>query len=232
MRLEDASIADIAWGPGILVLALVYYLTDNGAPVRARLTLALVAIWAIRLAVHLYFRNKIQGEDFRYEMLRTRFGATWWWYSYFRVFLLQAVLAWIMSVPVYFAIVSVAPATLTIVDYVGILLFAVGFTFEALGDEQLRRFRAVPQNVKLVLETGLWQYTRHPNYFGEAVLWWGFGLLGAATGGVVGLLSPALLTYFLMKISGMLLERSLLRNRRAYESYVATTSPFLPRTPQ
>ena len=231
MRLEDASIVDIAWGPGILILGLVYYVTSHGAPVRARLTLALVAIWAIRLAVHLGTRNQSQGEDFRYEMLRTRYGASWWWFSYFRVFLLQAVLAWIVSVPVYFAIVSIAPPTLTIIDYLGVLLFAAGFAFEAVGDEQLRRFRAEARNVKLVLETGLWRYTRHPNYFGEALLWWGFGLLGAATGGVVGLLSPALLTYFLMNISGMLLERSLLRNRRAYENYVATTSPFIPRPP-
>ncbi len=232
LRLEDASIADIAWGPGILVLGLVYYVTSNGAPGRARLTLALVAIWAIRLAVHIGARNQLQGEDFRYEMLRTRFGGSWWWFSYFRVFLLQSVLAWILSVPVYFAIVSIAPPTLTILDYAGVALFAAGFLFEAIGDEQLRRFRAEPRNVKLVLETGLWRYTRHPNYFGEALLWWGLGLIGAATGGVVGLLAPALITYFLMNVSGMLLERSLRRNRRAYEGYVLSTSAFIPKQPK
>jgi steroid 5-alpha reductase family enzyme len=231
VRLEDSSIVDVAWGPGILVLALTYYLTSNGAPVRARLTLALVAIWALRLAAHLFLRNQIQGEDVRYEVLRSRRGPSWWWFSYFRVFLLQAVTAWVVSIPLYFAIVSVVPRTLTIVDYVGVLFFLGGFVFEAVGDEQLRRFRNEPSNVKLVLETGLWRYTRHPNYFGEAMLWWGFGLLGAATGGVVGLLVPALLTYFLMKISGMLLERSLLRNRRAYAGYVESTSAFFPKAP-
>ena len=231
VRLEDSSIVDIAWGPGILVLALIYYATGNGAPVRARLTLALVAIWAIRLGVHLYLRNQSQGEDGRYEALRSRRGPSWWWFSYFRVFLLQAVIAWIVSIPLYFAIVSVAPRRLTVVDYAGVLLFAIGFVFEALSDEQLRRFRDEPANVKLVLESGLWQYSRHPNYFGEALLWWGFGLLGAATGGVVGLIVPALLTYFLMHISSLLLERSLMRNRRAYAGYAESTSPFLPKQP-
>ncbi len=100
-------------------------------------------------------------------------------------------------------------------DYLGILIFAAGFLFEAIGDEQLRRFRNEAGNVKLVLETGSWRYTRHPNYFGEALVWWAFGLLGAATGGVVGLIIPALMTHFLWNISGKLLERSLLRNRRA-----------------
>ena len=229
VRSEDASIADIAWGPGILTLAVVYYFTSNGAAVRAGLMLALVAIWAIRLAAHLYVRNRLQGEDFRYEMLRNHRGKSWWWYSYFRVFLLQAVVAWILSIPVYFAVVSLAPPTLTMVDYLGVVLFIIGFAFETIGDEQLRRFRGSPRNVKLVLETGLWQYTRHPNYFGEAVLWWGIGLIGAATGGVVGLIAPALITYFLMNVSAMLLERSLKRNKRAYENYIATTSAFIPR---
>ena len=228
VRLEDASIADIAWGPGILVLALVYYFTGNGAPVRGRLMLALVAIWAIRLAVHVGLRNRLQGEDFRYEMMRAGRSDTWWWFSYFRVFLLQAVVGWVVSIPIYFAIVSLAPTTLRIVDYLGILIFMAGLAFEAIGDEQLRRFRAEPRNVKLVLETGLWRYSRHPNYFGEALVWWGLALIGAATGGVVGLIIPVFITYFLMNVSGPLLERSLLRNRRAYDSYAASIPAFLP----
>lgn len=228
VRLEDSSIVDIAWAPGILLLSLTYYFTSNGAPARAGLTLLLVALWAIRLGSHLFIRNQAQGEDSRYEMLRARGGPRWWWFSYFRVFLLQAVTAWVVSIPLYFAIVSVAPPALTVVDYLGVMCFAAGFLFEAVGDEQLRRFRNEPRNVKLVLETGLWRFSRHPNYFGEALLWWGFGLIGAATGGVVGLMVPLLLTYFLANISSMLLERSLLRNRRAYAGYVTSTPAFLP----
>ena len=232
VRLEDSSIVDIAWGPAILILTLIYYLTSNGAPGRARLTLVLVALWAIRLAAHIYLRNQAQGEDFRYEVMRKWRGPSWWWFSYFRVFLLQAVTAWVVSIPVYFAVVSLAPRTLTMLDYVAILVFAAGFLFEAISDEQLRRFRTKPGSVKLVLDAGLWQYTRHPNYFGEALVWWAFGLLGAATGGVVGLIIPVLMTHFLWNISGKLLERSLLRNRRAYANYVAETSPFIPRVPK
>lgn len=231
VRLEDASIADIAWGPGILVLALIYYVTGDGAPPRARLTLALVAIWALRLAAHLYLRNQIQGEDFRYETLRKWRGPSWWWYSYFRVFLLQAVAAWLLAIPVYFAIVSRAPETLTVIDYVGILVFLAGFAMEAASDEHLRRFRNDAKNVKFVLDQGLWRYSRHPNHFGEALVWWGFGLIGTATGGVVGLISPALLTYYLMFASPVPLERALLRNKRAYSHYVEITSPFVPRPP-
>ena len=232
VRLEDSSIADIAWGPGILALALTYYFTGNGAPARGRLTLALVAIWAIRLALHIAVRNKDQGEDFRYEALRQARGASWWWFSYFRVFLLQALAAWILSMPVYFAIVSVAPRTLSVLDFLGAGLFAAGFLCEAIADEQLRRFRAEPRNVKLVLDSGLWHYSRHPNYFGEALLWWGLGLIGTATGGAVGLFGPALLTYYLMYASWVPLERALLRNRRAYAHYVAITSAFVPKPPK
>ena len=232
VRLEDSSIVDIAWGPAILILTLTYYLTSNGAPGRARLTLALVALWAIRLAAHIYLRNQTQGEDFRYEVMRKWRGPSWWWFSYFRVFLLQAVVAWIASIPVFFAVVSVVPRTLTMLDYVAVLVFAAGFLFEAVGDEQLRRFRNEPGSVKLVLDSGLWRYSRHPNYFGEALVWWAFGLLGAVTGGVVGLIIPALMTHFLWNISGKLLERSLLRNRRAYANYVAETSAFIPKAPK
>jgi steroid 5-alpha reductase family enzyme len=231
VRLEDSSIADIAWGPGILLLALTYYITAGGAPARAGLTLALVAIWAIRLGVHLYLRNQIQGEDFRYETLRKWRGPSWWWYSYFRVFLLQAVAAWLLSIPLYFAIVSLAPDSLTVLDYVGIVVFFAGFAIEAASDEHLRRFRNDPKNVKFVLDQGLWRYSRHPNHFGEALVWWGLALIGTATGGVVGLISPALLTYYLMFASRVPLERSLLRNKRAYSHYVEITSPFLPRPP-
>lgn len=232
VRLEDSSIIDIAWGPGILFLALTYYLTSNGSPARARLTLVLVALWAIRLAVHIALRNKDQGEDFRYEALRQRRGRSWWWYSYFRVFLLQAAAAWLLSMPLYFAIVSVSPRALTVLDYLGLLVFAAGFVCEAVADEQLRRFRAEPRNVKLVLDRGLWHYSRHPNYFGEALLWWGLGLIGAATGGVVGLIGPALLTYYLMYASWVPLERALRRNRRAYEHYIEITSVFVPKPPK
>jgi len=229
LRQHNCSIADVAWGPGILLIGLVYYFTSDGRMLRAHLTLALLAIWAIRLATHLYFRMRLQGEDFRYVKWRDDYDH-WWLVSYVKIFLLQAVVGWIISLPIYFAIVSVVPASLTMLDYLGMLLFVAGMVFEALGDEQLRRFRANRANRGKVLDTGLWRYTRHPNYFGEALVWWGFGLIGVATGGLPGLLGPAIFTYFLIYVSGVALLESTLIQKAGYIQYVGRTPPFLPLT--
>lgn len=231
LRQQNSSIADVAWGPGILVIGLAYYFTSDAVTLRAQLTLALLAVWAIRLATHLGIRTRLQGEDFRYVKWREEYDH-WWLVSYFRVFLLQAVVGWIISLPIYFSIVSLAPASLTMLDYLGVLLFLSGLVFESVGDEQLRRFRADRVNRGKVLDTGLWRYTRHPNYFGEALVWWGFGLIGAATGGVPGLVGPAILTYLLIYVSGVALLESTLVEKAGYIQYAGRTPPFLPLPPQ
>jgi steroid 5-alpha reductase family enzyme len=231
VRLDNSSIADVAWGPAILVTGLIYYFTSNGAPPRAHLTLALLGIWAGRLATHLYFRTRLQGEDFRYVKMREDWDH-WWLVSYVKVFLLQAVAGWVVSLPIYFAIVSVEPTALTMLDYLGVLLVVCGLVFEGLADEQLRRFRADRANRGKVLETGLWSYTRHPNYFGEALVWWGFGVIAVATGGVPGLLGPLVLTYLLIYVSGVALLESTLIQKRGYIQYAGKTPPFLPLPPQ
>ena len=231
LRLENSSIADVAWGPGILVIGLTYYFTSNGLPLRAHLTLGLLAIWAIRLATHLGIRTRLLGEDFRYVKWRDQYDH-WWLVSYVKVFLLQAVVAWIVSLPLYFAIVSVGSPSLNLLDYLGVLLFIAGLVFESVGDEQLRRFRAVRANRGRVLDTGLWRYTRHPNYFGESLVWWGFGLIGAATGGVPGLVGPAILTYLLIYVSGVAMLESTLIEKAGYVQYVGRTPAFLPLPPQ
>lgn len=234
LALRNSSIVDMWWGPGILLIGLTYYLTTEGSPNRSSLTLALVAIWALRLAAHIGARNIGHGEDFRYAKWRGERGRSWWWFSYFKVFLLQAVIAWIVALPLYYAIASPTPRQLTWLDTLGAVLFAIGFLFEAIGDEQLRRFKADPANRGRVMQTGLWRYTRHPNYFGEAVLWWGLGLLGAATpGGYLGLIGPALITFFLIRVSGVaLLEQTLMRTKPGYAEYVARTSSFFPMVPR
>lgn len=231
---RNSSIVDMWWGPGILVIGLTYFLTTSGAQPRAWLAIALVAIWALRLAVHIGARNIGHGEDFRYAKWRRERGASWWWFSYFKVFLLQAVIAWIVSVPLYFAIASSSPTALTPLDYAGAVMFAIGFLFEAAGDEQLRRFKGNPFNRGRVLDTGLWRYTRHPNYFGEALLWWGLGLLAAATPrGYQGLIGPAIMTFLLVRVSGVsLLESTLRATKPDYARYVETTSAFVPRPPR
>lgn len=232
VRLQNSSIADVGWGPGILLLGLTYYVSSDGFPLRAQLTLLLLAIWGLRLAAHLGMRNRLEGEDYRYVKWRDEYEDKWWWFSYIKVFLVQAVIAWIVSLPIYFAIVSLVPPALGLFDYLGVLVFLVGLVFEAVGDEQLRRFRADRANKGKVLDTGLWRYTRHPNYFGEAMVWWGFGLIGVATGGLPGLLGPAILTYLLMYVSGVPLLESSLITKQGYIQYVGRTPGFLPLPPQ
>jgi steroid 5-alpha reductase family enzyme len=232
IRLQNTSIADAGWGPGILVIGLAYYFSSDGFPLRAQLTLLLLAIWGLRLGAHLGMRNRLEGEDYRYVKWRDEYEDSWWWFSYVKVFLLQAVIAWIVSLPIYFAIVSLTPAALGLFDYLGVLVVIAGIVFESLGDEQLRRFRADRANKGKVLDTGLWKYTRHPNYFGEALVWWGFGLIGVATGGLPGLIGPVILTYLLIYVSGVpLLEASLI-TKQGYIQYVGRTPAFLPLPPQ
>ena len=231
LRLENSSIADVAWGPGILVIGLTYYFTSNGVPLRAHLTLGLLAIWALRLGAHLYVRTRLLGEDFRYVKMRDDWDH-WWLVSYVKVFLLQAVAAWIVSLPIYFAIVSVGSPSLTVLDYLGALLVVSGVVVESLADEQLRRFRADRINRGKVLDTGLWRYSRHPNYFGEALVWWGFGVIAVATGGVPGLVGPLVMTYLLIYVSGVALLESSLIEKAGYIQYVGRTPAFLPLPPQ
>jgi steroid 5-alpha reductase family enzyme len=234
LAIGDASIVDIAWGPLIFLIGLAYFLATNGDGVRGRLMLGAVALWAVRLAWHIGRRNLGHGEDFRYAAWRRQYGARWWWFSYFKVFLLQGVIAWIISLPLFYAITSEVPTHLTMWDWAGAGLFAAGFLFEAIGDEQLRRFKADARNQGRVLDTGLWRYTRHPNYFGEAVLWWGLGLIGAATPlGWIGLAGPAIMTFLLIRVSGVaMLETTLKQTKPAYANYIETTSAFVPLPPR
>lgn len=230
---RNSSIVDMWWGPGILLIGLTYLMTTDGAQGRGRLVVALLALWAVRLAWHIGARNIGHGEDFRYAKWRRERGASWWWFSYFKVFLLQSVIAWIISMPLYYAIAPATPERLSPFDVAGTILFALGFFFEAIGDEQLRRFKADPANKGRVLNSGLWRYTRHPNYFGEAVMWWGFGLFALSTGGYLGLLGPAIMTWLLIRVSGVsLLEQTLRQTKPEYLEYISTTSSFFPMPPK
>lgn len=234
LAVRDSSIVDIAWGPLIFIIGLTYYLAIAEPGSRAHLIVALTGLWAVRLALHIGVRNLGHGEDFRYAAWRKQYGAAWWYRSYFKVFLLQGVIAWIVALPLFYAITSGIPVTLTLLDRAGVLLFAAGFLFEAIGDEQLRRFKANPANKGRVMDTGLWRYTRHPNYFGEAVLWWGLGLIGAATPlGWIGLVGPAIMTFLLIRVSGVaMLEKTLKTTKPGYAEYIANTPAFFPGAPR
>ena len=232
--LRNASIVDIFWGPGFVVSNWVYFaFTPDGFPARKWLISALVTIWGLRLGLYVLWRNWGEPEDFRYRKWREEEGERWWWLSFFRVFLLQGILMWIISAPLLAAQVNPAPEQLTALDYVALAVWALGFFFEAMGDLQLARFRANPDNNGKVLSSGVWRYTRHPNYFGDATQWWGFYLVAVAGGGFWTVFSPVLMTLLLLRVSGVtLLEKSLKEAKPDYKEYIETTSPFIPWFPR
>lgn len=233
LLVKNSSIVDMWWGPGILLIGVTYAVTSDSAASRGSVVLVLLAIWALRLAWFIGRRNIGHGEDFRYAKWRRERGASWWWFSYFKVFVLQAVVAWIISMPLYWAITSPTPLALNAWDIAGLVAFTTGFLFETIGDEQLRRFKADAANKGAVMDRGLWRYTRHPNYFGEALLWWGFGLFSVATGGYLGVIGPAIMTFFLVRVSGVaLLEKTLRESKPDYADYIAKTSSFFAMPPR
>lgn len=230
---KDASIVDIFWGLGFVMLAAVYFAFGDGYPARKLLLLSLVAIWGLRLAIHIFIRNAGKGEDKRYRAWRMENPQNFWWISYFRVFLLQGILMLIISTPLMAAQIGPQPQSLAALDWIGVGLWLVGFFFEAVGDWQLVRFKADPSNAGKVLNTGLWYYTRHPNYFGEAVLWWGYFMIAAGAGGLWTIYSPVLMTFLLVRVSGVaLLERTLTKERKGYHEYITSTSAFVPWFPK
>ena len=238
VKLKDVSIVDIFWGLGFVIvswvsLAVSFALSQDFAP-RRWLLCTLVTVWGFRLAAHLWQRNHGKGEDYRYQSIRKRVGPSFWWSSFFIVFGLQGLLIWLISLPLQVAQADARPFELTWLDYFGLLVWIVGFAFEALGDDQLKRFKANPQNKGKVMDQGLWHYTRHPNYFGDALQWWGLWLIALNTPyGLMTIFSPFLMTLLLLKISGVsLLEKTLTKTKPGYESYMRRTNAFLPWPPK
>jgi steroid 5-alpha reductase family enzyme len=233
LRLRDASVVDAFWGAGFTLLALFYAVTSDGVMARKVLLSSLTLVWGARLSVHILKRRRGQPEDPRYAAWHAAAGRGFWWSSYFSVFLLQGVLMWVISAPLLVGQASVTPARLTVLDALGAGVWAVGFLFEAVGDAQLRRFKADPANRGAVLQTGLWAYTRHPNYFGDSLVWWSYFLISLSVpGGVWTIFSPLLMTLLLLRVSGVsLLESELKKSKPGYTEYVDRTSAFFPWPP-
>ena len=227
----DAGLVDSLWSLFFLLGALVYAANTNVGEPRAAVLLVLVTLWALRLAGYLTWRNWGEPEDRRYQAIRARNEPGFAWKSLYLVFGLQGLLAWIIIMPLLAGISG--GGTLNALDYAGIALWLLGFGFETIGDWQLARFKADPANRGRVLDTGLWRYTRHPNYFGEATLWWGYYLIAAAAGGWWTVFAPLLMTLLLLKVSGVsLLEQDIHERRPAYRDYIARTNAFLPWRPR
>lgn len=231
---KDASIVDIFWGLGFVILAVMYNLAvSEGFEPRQTLVTILVTVWGVRLSLHIFARNQGRPEDKRYRRWREQHGDNWWWYSYLQVFLLQGVVMWLVSAPLLAAMhYSDIFDALNGWDILGAMVWTLGFFFEAMGDAHLMRFKRQPENEGKLLQSGVWSYTRHPNYFGDALQWWGFYLIALAAGGWWTIFSPLLMTWLLVRVSGVaMLERDM-RSYDRFADYARETPAFLPRIPK
>lgn len=235
---RDASIVDPFWGTGFVLVAwtalyLNLHFPQQPLPRRTVLLAVLTTVWGLRLSAFLLWRNWGHGEDRRYQAMRTHHGGRFWWVSLFTVYLLQGVILWFVSLPIQAAMTAAKDDPLGWLDEVGILLWQIGLTFEAVGDWQLARFKADPANAGRVMDRGLWRYTRHPNYFGDFCVWWGLFLIAASGGAWWTVLSPLMMSFLLLKVSGVtLLEKTITERRPEYAAYQARTNAFFPGPPR
>lgn len=225
------DVADIAWGFGFLLVAVyVFFVSFEGYfPGRSILVTTLVMFWAMRLSLHIYFRNKGKPEDYRYQKWREEWGKWFYLRTFFQVFLLQGVLLLCVVLPVV-VINLFKGGPLGWLDLVGVLVWVLGFVFETVGDYQLSRFMNDPNSKGKLMTTGLWKYTRHPNYFGEVTQWWGIYIIALSVPyyGLFSILGPAVITFLILKVSGVPLLESKMQSHPDFPRYKASTSVFFP----
>lgn len=236
---RDVSIVDSLWSLLILLGLVVYIVASGAGGPRSWLVTALVAAWSLRLSLHITVRNHGEPEDRRYQAIRRNNQPHFWLKSLYLVFLLQGFLAWVVCLPAIAAVSAQTPPGppafpwATWLSAVGVTLWLIGMFFEVMGDWQLTRFRRDRKTADAVLDSGLWRYTRHPNYFGEALLWWGIYLLALSAGAWWAFIGPSLLTFLLLRVSGVaLLEKDISERRPAYRDYVRRTNAFFPGPPR
>jgi steroid 5-alpha reductase family enzyme len=227
LPLRNVSVVDSLWSLMLFAAGVIYALGADPRAPRFAMVLWPLALWAARLSFFITVRNMGKGEDRRHQDIRERHEPRFSFKSLYLVFWMQALLAWIVSLPLLGAFSSNAP--LGLLDFAGLGLWLVGFVFEAVGDWQLSRFKRNPANADAVLDQGLWSLTRHPNYFGEFCVWWGFWLLAVSAGGAWSLPGPVLVTVLLLRVSGVRrLEKDIGKRRPRYADYVLKTNAFFP----
>jgi len=231
-RIGRYNVVDVTWGLGFVGVAAVAAVLGAGDLFRRLLLLALVAVWGLRLAWHMVQKSAGKGEDPRYErLLRGDFSAGT---VLRKIFLIQAAAGWFVSLPLQLsAVLGPTPKILWPVLIAGVAIWVVGVVFESVGDLQLRRFKADPANRGVMMDRGLWAWTRHPNYFGDACVWWGLWLASIAGWiSLVTVLSPVLMTYFLVYATGARLLEKHMKDRPGFREYCSRTSFFIPRPPR
>jgi len=232
--IKNVSIIDIFWGLGFVIVNMFYACMSGDLTARKLLVLILVSIWGLRLAIYLAIRNTGKGEDFRYQEFRKNYGPkSYWWFSFFQTFLLQAVLIMVISLPLLGINTSSSSGALNGLDYLGILVWLIGFIFEAGGDYQLMRFKQNPKNKGNILDVGFWKFSRHPNYFGDSAVWWSYAIFSIASGCYWQIIGSIIMTLLILKVSGVsLLEKSLKDTKPLYRDYIKKTNSFLPWFPK
>jgi steroid 5-alpha reductase family enzyme len=229
---KDNSIVDVAWGFGFILVAMLTFFLSPGFTWRHILMTGLVCIWGMRLALYIYARNKGKGEDFRYARWRKEWGKMFVLRSFLQIFVLQGILLLIISYPVMLVNHSETKG-FSFWDVMGVGIWLVGFFFEAVGDFQLSRFKKTPQNKGKIMNKGLWRYTRHPNYFGEATLWWGIFLIALPLkDGWTAAIGPILITFLLLRVSGVTMLEKKYAGNQDFLEYARRTSPFFPWIPK
>jgi steroid 5-alpha reductase family enzyme len=228
---RDVSIVDSLWSLLFLLALLVYLAASGTTGPRSWMITVMVAAWALRLSMYITVRNHGEPEDRRYQAIRRNNEPHFWFKSLYIVFLLQGFLAWVICLPALAAVSGQTPPGP--LDFAGLALWLVGMYFEVVGDWQLARFRRGKREAGAVLDTGLWRYTRHPNYFGEALLWWGVYLIALSAGAWWTIFAPLLMTFLLLRVSGVaLLEKDIADRRPAYRDYIRRTNAFFPGRPR
>jgi len=226
------DIADIAWGIGFVMLAWLSFFLSEGVDIRQIIVCALVTVWGVRLAAHIYMRNKGKKEDYRYLAWRKEWGKLFYIRSYLQVYLLQGILLYIIVLPVLLINKDIG-GDLVILDFIGIFVWCVGFFFEVVGDAQLAKFLKNKKNKGKLMTEGLWAYTRHPNYFGESFLWWGVFLIAFSATNLLWLIvSPLLITLLVLKISGVPILEKKMEKHPDFEEYKRRVSVFVPLPPK
>jgi steroid 5-alpha reductase family enzyme len=231
---RNVTIVDSLWGLGFVVIAWIAYMLSDGYIVRKTLIAIFVTLWGLRLSIYLSLRNWGKGEDPRYGLWRKESGERFWIVSLFKVFILQAIFMWFISLAPQFGQISATPNQLTWLDTVGASIWAIGFLFETVGDWQLARFKTDPKNKGKVMDKGLWAYSRHPNYFGECLVWWGLFLISFSNpGNWWTIISPLIVTIVLLKMTGIpLTEKTIGDKRPGYREYIDRTNAFIPWFPK
>jgi steroid 5-alpha reductase family enzyme len=227
------DIADIAWGIGFIVASLASFVVNDNKSVVSLIVILLVIIWGLRLSYHIGRRNIKKPEDYRYKAWRDSWGKWFYLRSYLQVFILQGIFLLIISSPIL-VINTYQYGERNLSLYLGIITWVFGFIFESRADKQLRQFISNPKNKGKIMDRGLWKYSRHPNYFGEVTQWWGIGIiaLGSVSFGWIGLIGPAMITFLILKVSGVPMLEKKYNDNKGYQEYKKRTSVFIPLKPK